>query len=291
MKNKQQGIYIPMDIWRIKGLNLNEKLVLSDMINKSGLDNYKYYNKKNATLAKELGITEERAADTFKSLQKKGYITSTPLRKRREGRFATVLSRRDINREKIAAAPRFTIPEDNIFYCESKIGCYFDLEDIQTINGWSIRKRYAMAGTKYLILFLIIKKIAFINHMNEMRDNITLYARFTIKELAEFMGISRYTAGKYINGCKEICGLAQEGKYNEKPLRILYKMSQPELLKELKGQGFVPMLSEDDYDEDREYTAESRTLYYINRNGLYSVGIDFSIGNKIENYEKKFKIE
>lgn len=300
MEIKEQGIYVLMKIWTIKNLNLNEKLILSDIYNKSLLKDYKGYNKKAFTLSQELGIKENTVLNILKSLQKKEYIFCTPLRKRTEGRFSTILSQRDINISNINKAEKYSIPENNIFYRNSKEGCYFSYDDIRIINSWSTNGKYAVVRLKLLIVFIIIKKIAFI-HKTGTEENIELYARFTLQDISDFLGISRYTIGKYINGYKNekngITGLTEKQSFNKTPLRILYQLGDKEMYQELVEEiiDFNIMTNyrnmkkvikiDHGYGEEEEVSIDNtNTLYYINYYGLLDIGISFTIDKKIEKY-------
>lgn len=112
---KEQGIFIPFDIWTIKNLNINEKLILSDIYNKEIHSGRTEYNTKAETLENILFLDIFTINNIFNNLQKKKYISSNPEKYRNQGRFKTGKPRRYINYENLKNAERFTIPEDNIF--------------------------------------------------------------------------------------------------------------------------------------------------------------------------------
>lgn len=207
------------------------------------------------------------------------------------------MSQRDINISNINKAEKYSIPENNIFYRNSKEGCYFSYDDIRIINSWSTNGKYAVIRLKLLIVFLIIKKIAFI-HKTGTKENIELYARFTLQDISEFLGMSRYTIGKYINGYKnEITGLTEKQTFNKIPLRILYRLGDKEIYQELVKE-IIDFNIMTDYRNmkkvikiDRGYREEeelpidnTNTLYYINYYGLLDIGISFAIDKKIEKH-------
>ena len=77
MENEKiKGIFIPLEIWSIKNLNINEKLVLSDIYNKEKQSEKKEYNTKAETLTEILSINSDTVKDIFNTLQKKGYNKS-----------------------------------------------------------------------------------------------------------------------------------------------------------------------------------------------------------------------
>ena len=200
---KEQGIFIPFDIWTIKDLNINEKLILSDIHNKELYSERKEYNVKAETLEDILYLDIFTIKNIFNSLQKKGYIASNSEIYRNQGRFKKGLPRRYIKQDNFLNAKRFIIPEDNIFLRNGENGIFFNNNDLYFLNAWSRTienfdnkkiKLRAKTTNKHLILFLIIKKISFFH--GETYKN--LFARFTIKDIVEFTGIGRKTIGIYI---------------------------------------------------------------------------------------------
>lgn len=300
---KEQGIYIPIKIWTIKVLNLNEKLVLSDIYNKSLREEFNGYNKKIETLSKELSKSKEYIDNILKDLQRKGFIFSNPLRDRNNGRFKTILSKREINWDNFYNAERYVIPEENKFYKNSKEGCYFSFEDIKIINTWyrsnQNKKAYCVLREKLLILFLIIKKVGFIHDNNPMKIP-EIYARFTIQELAEYMGKTRQTIGAYLNGNNKNKGLTEKDSYSQNTIRALYRVGDKKHYDELcdmldyykpitihKKQGRILKFINEYGEEEEKKVDNSNNLYYINIYGLQGIGIDFDITEKINNYQEK----
>ena len=127
---KTKGIFIPFDIWTIKNLNINEKLILSDIYNKSKNKDFKGYNKKANTIVIDLNINEFIAKDIFNSLQKKGYIKSNVEVHRNQGSFKRSLPYREIIQENFQSAKRFKIPDDNIFLRNGEKGIFLSKDDI-----------------------------------------------------------------------------------------------------------------------------------------------------------------
>lgn len=292
-----------MTIWTMKILNLNEKLILSDMYNKSLREEFNGYNKKIETLSKELSKNIEYIKNTLSDLQKKGLIFSKPLKDRNNGMFKTVLSKREINWDNFHNAERYVISEENRFYKNSKEGCYFSFKDIKIINSWyrtnRKKKAYCTLRDRLLVLFLIIKKIGFINDNNPMKIS-EIYARFTIQELAEYLGKTRQTVGVYLNGNKKNKGLTDKDSYSQKIIRALYKIGDEEHYDELCDMldHYKPMTTHkkqarllkfiNEYGEEEEKGIDdSNNLYYINIHELQEIGIDFDIMDKINNYYEK----
>lgn len=303
INEKEQGIYIPMKIWTIKILNLNEKIILSDIYNKSLRDEFKGYNKKIETLSRELSKSKEYIDNILKDLQRKGFIFSNPLKDRNNGKFKTVLSKREINWDNFHNTERYVISEENRFYKNSKEGCYFSFKDIKIINSWhrtkQKKKAYCTLRDRLLVLYLIIKKIGFIHDNNPMKIS-EIYARFTIQELAEYMGKTRQTVGVYLNGNKKNKGLTEKDSYSQKTIRALYRIGDEEHYDELCDMldYYKPMTTDkkkgrtlkfiNEYGEEEEKEIDnSNNLYYINIHGLQEIGIDFDIRDKINNYQEK----
>ncbi len=226
--DKTKGIFIPFDIWTIKNLNINEKLILSDIYNKSEKNDFKGYNKKAITIVMDLNIKESTAKDIFNSLQKKGYIKSNVEVHRNQGSFKRSLPRREIIKENFQNAKRFKIPDDNIFLRNGEKGIFLSTNDIYILNNWRTEKEnktlYNDIRTRFLILILIIRKIAFIKdcYICDL-----LFARFTIKDISEFTGMTRQSVSKYI---KE---LTEKRTYNNETIRILCDLSNKEVYQEV----------------------------------------------------------
>ena len=295
-----KGILIVKNIWTIKNLNINEKLIVSDIYQKSLLDNFNGYNKKIETLSEELGLNQDTITEILKTLVKKGYITREPLIKRNQGKFKTVLPRRFLNMENIKSAERFSISEDNIFFRNGKKGVYIIFSDIRKINSWykgvGDKKRYSTIRNQLLMLFLILKKISYINEQVQEIQGIeySLMARFTIEDIAEFMGITRKTIGLYLNGNKDTIGLTQRQGFGKRQVRLLYRISDDEVYKELiKDYGLyigtrlgriedskIQEIEEDNWIENIPKD-DSKTLYYINYAEMMNINLDFSLIEKI----------
>lgn len=230
---KEQGIFIPFDIWTVKNLNINEKLVLSDIYNKEIHSGKREYNTKAETLENILFLDIFTINNIFNNLQKKRYIKSNPERfTDGKGRFKTGISRRYINHENLRSAKRFIIPENNIFLRNGEKGIFFNVYDLIFLNHWGITvetkekekiKLRAKTTNKHLILFLIIKKISFFH--GELHNN--LFARFNIKDIVDFTGIGRKTIGIYIKA------LTENDLYNKKQIRFLYDLSKEYIYNEL----------------------------------------------------------
>ena len=230
---KEQGIFIPFEIWTIKNLNINEKLVLSDIYNKEIHSGRTEYNAKAETLSEILSLNTYMIKIIFENLKRKKYISCNPERfTDGKGRFKTGISRRYINYENFKNAERFIIPENNIFLRNGEKGIYFNIHDLDFLNAWSKTKTNeenekiklrAKITNKHLILFLIIKKIAFFH--GELYNN--LFARFNIKNIVEFTGMVRQTIGPYIKA------LTEKDLYNKKQIRFLYDLSKEHIYNEL----------------------------------------------------------
>ncbi len=291
---KEQGIFIPFDIWTIKNLNINEKLVLSDIYNKEIHSGRTEYNTKAETLKNILLLDIHTINNIFNNLNKKGYIESNPEKfKNKKGRFKTGKPRRYINHDNLKNAKRFTIPENNIFLRNGENGIYFNIHDLYFLNGWSkiktneenekIKLR-AKITNKHLILFLIIKKIAFFH--GELYNN--LFARFNIKDIVDFTGIGRKTIGIYIKDFTEI------GSYNQKRIRLLYDLSKEHIYNELFNKLEDTTILTDYRRNTKEievtttdgYTkiisiGNMENLYYINDSEMFDADID--VFNLIKN--------
>ena len=290
---KEQGIFIPFDIWTIKNLNINEKLTLSDIYNKEIHSGRTEYNTKAETLENILFLDIHTINNIFNNLQKKKYISSNPEKYRNQGRFKTGKPRRYINHENLKNAERFIIPENNIFLRNGENGIYFNINDLYFLNGWSKTKTNkenekiklrAKITNKHLILFLIIKKIAFFH--GELYNN--LFARFNIKDIVDFTGIGRKTIGIYIKDFTEI------GSYNQKRIRLLYDLSKEHIYNELfnklgdttiltdyrRNTKEIEVITTDGYTETVSI-GNMENLYSINLNEMDTVGID--VFNLIKN--------
>lgn len=295
-----KGILIVKNIWTIKNLNINEKLIVSDIYQKSLLDNFNGYNKKIETLSQELGLNQDTITEILKTLVKKGYIIREPLIKRNQGKFKTVLPRRFLNEENIEKAERFNISEDNIFFRNSKGDVYISFSDIRKINSWykdvGDKKRYSAIRNQLLMLFLILKKISYINDQVQEIQGIeySLMARFTIEDISEFMGITRKTIGLYLNGNKDTMGLTQRQGFGKKQVRLLYRLSDNEAYEELiKDYGIYigtrwnkissSKIQEIVNEELEEVVPkdETTTLYYINYAEMININLNFSLIEKI----------
>lgn len=296
---KDKGILITSDIWLIKNLNLNEKLILSDIYQKSFLDNFNGYNKKIETLSLELGLNQNTITEILKGLVKKGYIVREPLIKRNQGKFKTILPRRFLNVENIKNAKKFNVSKDNIFYRNCNGEVYISFRDIKKINSWykgtEDKKRYSTIRSQLLMLFLILKKVSYINTL--VKENIgieySLMARFTIEDIAEFMGMTRKTIGIYLNGNNDIKGLTQKQLFGKQQIRILYKLSDEIAYEELvKEKGIYlatqwnkikdSKIQNIEYDDFAQSIPKdnSKTLYYINYQEMMAINLDFSLKGK-----------
>ena len=284
---KEQGIFIPFDIWTIKNLNINEKLILSDIYNKEIHSERKEYNTKAETLKGILFLKEPMIKIIFENLKRKKYISCNPERfTDGKGRFKTGISRRYINHENLKNAERFIIPENNIFLRNGENGIYFNINDLYFLNGWSKTKTNkenekiklrAKITNKHLILFLIIKKIAFFH--GELYNN--LFARFNIKDIVDFTGMVRQTISPYIKA------LTEKDLYSKKQIRFLYDLSKEYIYNELYNKlGDTTILT--DYRKNTKeievttmdgYTemvsiGNMENLYYINLEDMEEVGIN-----------------
>lgn len=283
---KEQGIFIPFDIWTIKDLNINEKLILSDIHNKELYSERKEYNVKAETLKDILYLDIFTIKNIFNSLQKKGYIASNSEIYRNQGKFKKGLPRRYIKQDNFLNAKRFIIPNDNIFLRNGENGIFFNNNDLYFLNAWSRTienfdnekiKLRAKTTNKHLILFLIIKKISFFH--GETYKNI--FARFTIKDIVEFTGIGRKTIGIYIKT------FTNTSLYNQKKIRLLYDLNNEHIYNELYNKlGDLSVLT--DYRKNsKEFEVKTiygntetisignmENLYYINMEDMELVGMN-----------------
>lgn len=291
---KDKGIFIPMIIWKIKNLNINEKLVLSDIFNKRELTNFSGYNKSIRTLFDEMLLFESNVKEIFKTLNKKGYIFSNPTYYRNKGEIKKVLANRDINIEALNNAERFTIPDDNIFYKDSKQGVFIPFDDIIKINGYSREgkgKSYkAKNRDRFLILYLLIIKIGFYNTQYFNTRINPIFVRFKINDLVEFTGMSYKTVLEYIKS------LTRYYYYNKDPYKILYNLGKKEdyelLVNDFNIKPFQKCTGKeiainDGWDIKELWTDTDRTLYFINTEALKEIGILFNIDNKFNKAVEK----
>lgn len=288
---KEKGIFIPMEIWTIKNLNINEKLILSDIFKKKELENFKGYNKKSITLFEELGLLESQVKKIFETLQAKGYIFSNPTYLRTRGEIKKVLANRDIDIEALRNAERFTIPEDNIFYKDSKQGVFILFDDIIKINSFSFtreEKRYkAKNRDRFLILYLLIIKIAFFMPKYFNTGINPLFVRFKIKDLTEFTGWNYKTVLEHIKS------LTSFYNYNKESYKLLYnlgKLEDYELMynnfniKPFQKWNGKEVTLYDNWGNSEEITKETdRTMYFIDIQSLEEIGMLFNLDNKINN--------
>ena len=284
---KEQGIFIPFEIWTIKNLNINEKLVLSDIYNKEIHSGRTEYNAKAETLSEILSLNTYMIKIIFENLKRKKYISCNPERfTDGKGRFKTGISRRYINYENFKNAERFIIPENNIFLRNGEKGIYFNIHDLDFLNAWSKTKTNeenekiklrAKITNKHLILFLIIKKIAFFH--GELYNN--LFARFNIKDIVEFTGMVRQTISPYIKA------LTEKDLYNKKQIRFLYDLSKEHIYNELFNKLEDTTVLTDYRKNTKEIEVTTidgeietisignmENLYYINIEDMEEVGIN-----------------
>lgn len=282
---KEQGIFIPFDIWTIKDLNINEKLILSDIHNKELYSERKEYNTKAETLKDILYLDIFTIKNIFNSLQKKGYIASNSEIYRNQGRFKKGLPRRYIKQDNFLNAKRFIIPKDNIFLRNGENGVFFNDNDLYFLNAWSITKENidnekiklrAKTTNKHLTIILIIRKVSFYHEQSE-----SFFARFSIKDLVEFTGMTRQTISQYIKI------LTNLDYYKQKRIRFLYKLSDKERYIELVRnlgemyilQDFRKLNNTIEFESENGYTdilymGDLENLYYINLNDMDKVGIN-----------------
>lgn len=292
---KEKGIFIPIEIWTIKNLNINEKLILSDIYQKRKLENFEGYNKKSTTLFEELGILEKQAKETYKILNKKGYIFSNPTYLRTRGEIKKVLANRDINMETLRNAERFIIPENNIFYKDSKQGVFILFDDIIKINSYGFtreEKRYkAKNRDRFLILYLLIVKKAFFMPQYFNTGINPLFVRFKIKDLTEFTGWSYKTIFDHIKS------LASTLTYNKISYKLLYnlgKLEDYELIynkfniKPFQKWNGKEVTIYDSWGNSEEINKETdRTMYFIDTQSLAEIGMLFNLDNKFNKAVEK----
>lgn len=291
---KNKGIYIPMTIWTIKNLNINEKLILSDIYQKRKLENFEGYNKKSTTLFEELGILERQVKKIFESLQVKGYIFAKPTYTRTKGEIKKVLANRDINTEALTNTERFIIPENNIFYKDSNQGVFILFEDISKINRYQWKKKEksytAKNRDRFLILYLIFIKIGFY-HTQYFNTGINpIFARFKINDLVEFTGMSYKTILGYIKT------FINYQNYNQKAYKIFYNLGKKEdyelLANDFNIKPFQKCTGKeiainDGWDIKELWTDTDRTLYFINTEALAEIGMLFNLDNKFNKAVEK----
>lgn len=284
---KEQGIFIPFEIWTIKNLNINEKLILSDIYNKKNNTGKNEYNTKFETLAEFLFLNTYTIKIIFDNLQKKGYVSSNPEVYRNQGRFKKGLPRRYINYDNLKNTERFIIPKGNRFLRNGENGIYFYKSDLFFLNDWSITKTNkenekikfrAKTTNKHLILFLIIKKISFFH--GELHNN--LFARFNIKDIVDFTGMTRQTIGVYLKDLTDI------NPYNKKPIRLLYNLNKEniysELFNKLEDTAVLTNYQSNTTKEIEVTTTDGyimtisigsmENLYYINLEDMEEIGIN-----------------
>lgn len=276
-KEKEQGIFIPMEIWTIKKMNLNEKIILSDICNKSQLKDFKGYVKKIDTLANENGINKLQVEKTLKNLTKKGLIYSKVVRKKQDGKIKTIVNYRAVNYEALVKAEKFKIDDENRFFKKNKKGIFINYIDLQALNSWYIsrqddKKNYKKLQLENFILFLILKRVMFFD------EKTLLYlARFKKNELAEFTDIARQTIYNIIESLlkhknnitrkKEIKGAK------------LYKLKDFELdIFEGMLREFIDPSYYENYFDDTD-------LYLINSPFLNEINLNFRELNNITNLD------
>ena len=79
MKQNLTGVWIPIEILEIEGLNLNEKVLLSMVFN---LDNEQGCYASNEYFARFLGVSKDRVSKIISGLSKKGYLKNQVIYKR-----------------------------------------------------------------------------------------------------------------------------------------------------------------------------------------------------------------
>lgn len=308
-----QGIFIPIEIWTIKNLSFHEKIILSDIHNKSQTKNFKGYNKKAETLEQEFGI--KNATELFKTLQKKGYIYANSDYYREQGVVKRGLPNRKINQENLKRAERFSISQENAFLKAGEEGIYMQYEEIRSISCWHHKGKQDKNGKKkklkhkniirFLILLVLIRKRGF--YLGETEWTTYLFTRYSVQELAEFMGMTRQTIGGYLHE------LQQKATYTlnseEKTVRLLHDLSNEEIYQDLYdryGEILKASSSRDGnniltvYDEDGEAleieTGNLYGLYFIDVEAMEEIGIYVGTSRKLENkleeiYQKEVEEE
>lgn len=277
-KEKEQGIFIPMEIWRIKKMNLNEKIILSDIYNKSQLKDFKGYVKKIDTLANETRINKLQIIKAFENLTKKGFIFSNVARKKQDGKIKTVINRRTINYEALAKAEKFKIDDENKFFRKNKKGIFVSYSDLWALNSWYIsrqddKKNYKKLQLENFILFLILKRVMFFD------EKTLLYlARFKKNELAEFTDIARQTIYNIIESLLK----NKKNTFRKKEIRgaKLYKLKdfEPDFFRGMLSDFIEPTYYQDYFDDI--------DLYLINNPFLNKINLDFGELNNITNLDE-----
>ena len=267
MKEKK-GIFIPFTIWTIKNLNINEKLILSDIYNKSQLENFSGYIKRNETLQKEMGLNEKEINEIFKSLKRKGYIENNPIRNRFKGQFKTVLSQRNLQQNNINNADRFVISQDNGLFESGIYGCFFSFAQIKWLNSLKEGDKKHKLLTKFLILHILIQRVMCVDISGNS------FSRFTIKDVSDFMGQSRQATARYIYGDDKTVGLTERTTLNGEEGRFLYSLSDKQALEELQSIKKGELLPENKlYLVD--FMGEVIEIDKINKVNLYFINLDF----------------
>lgn len=267
MKEKK-GIFIPFSIWTIKNLNINEKLILSDIYNKSQLEKLSVYIKKSETLQKETGLNQKEIDEIFKSLKAKGYIENNPVINRFKGQFKTVLSQRTLQKDNFDNADRFIIPENNSLFESGVYGCFFSFENIKWLNSMKLGDRKHKIMTMFLILYILIRRVMCYDTLGNS------FSRFSIKEIAEFMGMSRQAAARYIYGDDKTVGLTEKTSINGEERRILYSLSDKQAMEELKNLKKIDILAEGKFFFI-DVLGQAKEIERINKVNLYFVDLEF----------------
>lgn len=268
----EKGIFIIFSIWTIKNLNINEKIILSDIYNKSQLKKFKGYTKKINVLSNELNLKESTIKEIFKKLIREKLITRKPLNKKNsKGQIKTLLVYRYINYKELEKAERFIISKENYFYKKSQKGIFISYEEIRKINNWNMLERYKKSQTLFFILFILIKKKSF------MIDNYNFYfLRFSINELSEFLGMTRQTISKYI---KSLCIIQN---YNSIKSCLLFKIADIENYKEIEFMNNIHISTYDLLDISKSIkeneVIDITSLYLINKELLELLNLDFIKG-------------
>lgn len=277
-KEKEQGIFIPMEIWRIKKMNLNEKLILSDIYNKSQLKDFKGYVKKIDTLVDETGINKLQIIKAFENLTKKGLIFSNVARKKQDGKIKTIVNYRTINYEALTKTEKFKIDDENKFFRKNKKGIFISYSDLWALNSWYIsrqddKKNYKKIQLENFVLFLILKRAMFFD------EKTLLYlARFKKNELAEFTDIARQTIYNVIESLLKY----KKNTLRKKEIRgaKLYKLKDFELdIFEEMLKNFIDPTYYQDYFDDID-------LYLINSPFLNEINLNFRELNNITNLDE-----
>lgn len=275
-EEKEKSIFIPIEIWTIKNLTLNEKIVLSDMLNQENKfkENYKGYNKKAETLKIEFNISD--ATELFKVLRKKKYIYANSDYYRADGKIKRGLPNRKINKTTLENAERFIISEGNMFLSAGEEGLLLTYKEVKQLNSWTRtgkeKELHHKTRTKFLILIILIRKKGF--YLGKLDGSSFLYVRYSVQELAEYMGITRMTAGGYLKELRELQSYRVKGE--TKRIRILYDMSDLERYEELYDRYGNILTPYDEKENIKTITIlneewEEIELDICNTNGLYFV--------------------